>query len=83
MTRDYADEIRKIIAFMETREDNKIGIKPAETLKMIVNISAVCYFIFRRGVTVVNFVLLGPLAAACVVSGGMYCCFELLLLPSV
>lgn len=31
---DYLDHMKKIIAFMEEREDNRFGIKPAETLKM-------------------------------------------------
>ena len=34
LTNDYIDKIRKIVEFMETREDPLYGIKPAETLKM-------------------------------------------------
>ncbi|QDK40120.1 hypothetical protein DOM21_01325 [Bacteriovorax stolpii] len=34
LTPDYQEHMKKIIAFMEEREDNRFGIKPAETLKM-------------------------------------------------
>lgn len=34
LTPDYIGKIQKIVEFMETREDPKFGIKPAETLKM-------------------------------------------------